>query len=55
MSLIKKGFIKQPFIKQSPAYQICDFLIDCSFEIKAFVSFEAMMRFHWQAFTVYKH
>ena len=53
--------MKQPVIKQSPTFLSFSFLIDCcisvfsSFLIKAFANFVKLIRFHWQAFTVYKN
>ena len=49
--IILKDFIKQPLIKQSPNFLKCFF----SFLIKAFANFEKLIRFHWQAFIVYKN
>ena len=52
---------KQPAIKQSPANQLFLFsywlLYECFFSlvIKAFASFEKLIRFYQQAFTVYKN
>ena len=56
-----KGFIKQPVIKQSPTFPCFSFLIDCCmsvffcFLITAFVNFEKLLKFHRQAFIVYKN
>ena len=53
--------IKQPVIKQSPAFLSLSFLIYCcisaflSFLIKAFANFEKLIRFYWQACIVYKN
>ena len=53
--------IKQSVIKQSPTFLSFPFLIDgCirvffSSLIKAFVNFEKLLRYHWQAFIVYKN
>ena len=61
MIIILKDFIKQPGIKQSPTFLRFSFLIDCcisvffSFLIKALANFEELIRFHWQAFIVYKN
>ena len=58
--IILKDFIKQPVIKQSPTF-LSFFLIHCyingffSFLIKPFLNFEKLIRFHWQAFIVYKN
>ena len=58
--IILKDFIKQPVIKQSPTF-LSFFLIHCyingffSFLIKPFPNFEKLIRFHWQAFIVYKN
>ena len=58
--IILKGFIKQPLIKQSPTF-LSFFsqwlLYECylHFLMKAFVDFEKLVRFHQQAFTVYKN
>ena len=58
--VILKDFIKQPVIKQSPTF-LSFFLIHCyingffSFLIKPFPNFEKLIRFHWQAFIVYKN
>ena len=55
------GFIKQPVVKQGSTFLSFSFLIDCcisvffSFFIKAFPDFEKLIRFHWQAFIVYKN
>ena len=66
MSLRNKKMVnyhieKQPVIKESPTFLNFSFLTECcksvffSFLIKAFASFEKLIRFHWQAFIVYKN
>ena len=58
--IILKGFIKQPVIKHSPTFLSFSFLIDCyisvfSFSLSMLANFEKFIRFHRQAFTVYKN
>ena len=58
--IIFKGFIKQPVIKQSPTFFSFFrhwLLYECYFPflIKAFADFEKLIRFHRQAFIVYKN
>ena len=56
--IILKDFIRQPVIKQSPTFFFSHWLLHkCffSFVIKAFSNFEKLIRFHWQAFIVYKN
>ena len=57
--IILKGFIKQPVIKQSPAFLSFSFLIDCcmivffSSLMKALIDFEKLIRFYqkkWRQF-----
>ena len=56
-----KGLYKITCYKQSPAFLSFSFLVDCcmsvffSFFIKAFVNFKKLIRFHRQAFIVYKN
>ena len=59
--IILKGFIKQPVTKQSPTFLYFSFLIKCymsfffSCLIKVYPKFEKLIRFHRQAFLVYKN
>ena len=57
-----QGFRKCPDMKQSPTLLKFSFLIDCCksaffslFFLKAFVNFEKSIRFHQQAFIIYKN
>ena len=58
---ILKNFIKQPVIKQSPTFLNFYFLIDCCISVFSLSLsmhlqiLEKLIRFHWQAFIVYKN
>ena len=59
MITILKCIIKQPVIKQSRTFVSFSFFIDCCMSVfpryQVFVNFEKLIRFHQQAFIVYKN